>query len=102
MWCRSAKTKLKPVHVLGNTCYLLMSPYDLVCGSEIKGVFSSDKAFSIDGLLNCVSAANHLGLSKEESVTSRIAVSTKRICVLLTLVHVNQYHLSDAAMNDGE
>ena len=28
VWCRSTKTKLKPVHVLGNT-YFLMSPYDL-------------------------------------------------------------------------
>ena len=28
VWCRSTKTKLKPVHVLGNT-FFLMSHYDL-------------------------------------------------------------------------
>ena len=28
VWCRFTKTKLKPVHVLGNF-YFLMSPYDL-------------------------------------------------------------------------
>ena len=62
---RSTKTKLKPVHVLGNI-YFLMSPYDLdeLC-EWVSNFFFSDKDFTVDGLLEYGKQCSSINISSE-------------------------------------
>ena len=70
VWCRSSETMLKPVHVLGDT-YFLMCPYDLdeLC-QWVRMFFFSDKDFTTDGLLECEKQCS-------SSISSKVLVINK-------------------------
>ena len=105
VWCRSTKTKLKPVHVLGNT-YFLMSPYDLdeLCQwVRNKRSFFSDKDFTTDSLLECEKqfsssiSSKVLEITKEEhndniKYQPVCSVWQKDRCALLGLALVRGNH----------